>query len=176
MRAGVARGNEIGVLQSDERCLQFAPPQIDDERPDLHELAGDLRKARDLRNEVVLVEYVRTRFRIDLRVGLRPGAWPVAGEAAAGNLVAAALVHRTLHGALEAAVHAGSGAGARLHVDTRPLIVGRRPGDRLDQPDVVVVDVDQAGDDAAVFRTRGYVRVRVAVRPCLVRLASTHLF
>src|ERR1700704_3250670 len=58
----------------------------------------------ELRQEVVLVEPVRTRFRVDLRVGLRPGARPVAGKAAARNLVAATLVHRTLHGALEATV------------------------------------------------------------------------
>src|SRR5262245_29308137 len=137
---GVTRGNEVGVSQRDERRLQFAPTEIDHERPDLHELADDLREAGDLRNEVVLVESMRTRFGVDLSVGLRPSARPIAGEAAAGNLVGAALVHRTLHGTLEATIHAGAGAGARFHVDAWPVIVRRCTGDRLDQPEVVVVN------------------------------------
>src|SRR3989442_1918443 len=165
-------GEGGGIRQRDHGRLQLAPPEIDHERPDLHELAGDLRQAGDLRHEVVLVEPVRTRFGVDLRVGLRPGARPVAGKAAARDLVAATLVHRTLPAALQAAVHAGSGIGARLHVHARPVVVGRGARDHLDHPDVVVVDVDEAGDDAAVFRTRRRVAVRVAARARLDRLAS----
>src|SRR4030095_8104467 len=82
MRSGLTCGKEVCVPQRHERRLQLAPPEIDHERLDLHELAGDLRKAGDLRDEVVLVESVRTRFGVDLRIGLGPGTGPVAGEAA----------------------------------------------------------------------------------------------
>ena len=71
-RSGLGRRDKVGVVKRDERRLELAPSEIDHERPDLHELAGDLRQAGDLRHEVVLVEPVRTRFGVDLRVGLRP--------------------------------------------------------------------------------------------------------
>src|SRR5262249_53853357 len=99
----------------------------------------------------------------------------VAGKAAPGNLVATTFVHWTLDRPLEAAVDTGACGGTRLHVHARPVIVSGRTGDHLHHPDVVVVDVHQAGDDAAVFGMCRRVRVRVGVRPGLDRLTSAHV-
>src|SRR4029079_7515447 len=104
----------------------------------------------DLLNEIILVESVGAGLGVDLCVGLRPRTRPVARQAHAGNLVATSFVHRALHRALEAAVHTRTDV-AGFDIDARPLVVGRGSGDRLDQPEIVVVDVDQTGDHATVF-------------------------
>ena len=55
------------------------------------------------------------------------------------------------------------------------MIVGGRSRDRFHQPDIVVVDVHQAGDDAAIFRELVGVDVLVAAGPSLDRLPAAHV-
>ena len=143
-------------------------------RLDQHQLARQLGQARHLLHEIIFVEAVRTGLGVELRVGLRPAAGPVACKTDAGDAVGTALVHRTLHRALEAAVDAWCDV-AGLDVDPRPVIVGRRSRDRFDEPDVVVVDVHQAGDDAAIFRQLAGVDVLVAAWPGFDGLPAAHV-
>jgi sugar/nucleoside kinase (ribokinase family) len=55
------------------------------------------------------------------------------------------------------------------------VIVGRRLRDRFNQPDIVVVDVHQARDDAAIFRELTGVDVLVAARVEFDRLPAAHV-
>ena len=143
-------------------------------RLDQHQFARELRQTGYLLHEVVLVEAVRSGFRVELRVGLRPATGPVAGQPDSGDPVGPALVHRTLYRALKPAVDAGFHV-AGFHVNPGPMIVGGRFRDRFHQPDIVVVDVHQAGDDAAIFRKLAGIDVMVAAGPGFDRLPAAHV-
>src|SRR4029453_3428647 len=62
-----------------------------------------------------------------------------------------------------------------LGVDPGPLVVGGRLRDGFDQPDIVVVDVHQAGDDAAVFGALFRIGVLVSAGPDLDSLPASHV-
>ena len=64
---------------------------------------------------------------------------------------------------------------AGLDVNPGPTIVGRCPSDRVDEPDVVVVDVDQARDDAAVLGPLARVDVLIPTRSGFDGLAAAHV-
>src|SRR5262249_16818945 len=121
-----------------ERRFERAPSEVDDKRLDEHELTRELRQTGHLLYEVILIEAVQSGFGVQLRIRLRPAAGPVARQPDAGDSISAALVHRTLHGALKAAVDARLRI-TRLDVDSGPVIFRRRPRNRFDEPDVVVV-------------------------------------
>src|SRR5262249_14730392 len=134
----------------------------------------DLREPGDLLDEVILIEPVRSGFRVDLRVGLSPTTRPVASETEPRDLVLPTLVHRALHRTLETTVHAWPDI-AGFDVDARPFVIGRCSGNRFDQPDVVVVDVDQTGDHAAILGQLFRIDVLVAADADLNRLTSAHV-
>jgi hypothetical protein len=174
VRRGLGRRGKIRILQLHQRRFQRAPAEIDHGGAHAHQVAGDLRKPGDLLDEVLLVEPVRSRFRFELRECLRPAARPVARQPDTRNLVVASLVHRAFDESLEAAIHPWLDV-PRLGIDARPFVVRRRPRDGFDEPDIVVVDVHQAGDDAAVLGPLPGIGVAVPVAPCLDRLAPAHV-
>jgi hypothetical protein len=55
------------------------------------------------------------------------------------------------------------------------MIVSRRSRDRFHQPDIVVMNVHQARDHAAIFWPLVRVCVLVAARSCFDRLPTTHM-
>src|SRR5438093_8406868 len=139
-----------------------------------HELPGELSQAGNLLNEVIPVEAAGSGLGVDLRVGLRPGAWPVARQPDAGYTVRTALVHRALHRALEPPIDTRRHITG-LDVHARPVIVGGCSRNSFHEPDIIVVDVHQARDHAAVLRALSGVCVLIAVRSDLDGLPPAHV-